>query len=146
MSTRKRGVSETLSAILLLLLTLAGMAAVVGYYLESSSRTSSSLSAVLRNEGVNAGQLLRVVYYMHANRTSFFFVMDVGNMEITIMQCFEDAAPVDCVLATPPPASRSVQPPVIVPERIYLLTVPGNATTLIIETTTENMIQLTGGG
>jgi hypothetical protein len=140
----KKGISETLSAVLLLLITLAGMAVVMGYYLETSSRSGSSLSAVLRNEGVNAGQILRVVYYMHANGTSYFFVMNVGNMRVVIRQCYEGTSAVNCVLATPPPDPQKIQPPVIVPERIYLLTVPGNATSLVLETTTENMIQLSG--
>jgi len=139
----RRGVSEMMAAMILILITLGVAGAVTAYFLTSNSRNTTSIIQAEKYLAYQAGEIVRVVFYENTSQSTLFLVEDVGNLPIQVSACYQEfAGSVPCTLTTPPPNENPVT--VMLPGQLYALTV--NTSTplgVVIETQQNVLIQLT---
>ncbi len=130
---------------LLIAVTIAGLAAAVGYYVSTGAKNSSGLADQARTQALNAGEILREIYYARNGSDSYFYVENIGNVPVTVSGCFTNSGPITCNLYTPSPNSSAVSPATILPGRIYFISVDVAVASIVVQTSTGNLLEIGGG-
>ncbi|AOL16792.1 hypothetical protein BFU36_08840 [Sulfolobus sp. A20] len=139
-----KGISEAITVVFLILITLVAVAIVSIYYLHVVSLHQLSLSEELSNQYKDIGQLLTVVYYYQKGGCSYFFVENIGNVPINVTQIYLNSTQVSSSthLSYVIYNSTNTKINVLYPQLVYVILVHANVTSIIIRTSNDNLIQL----
>ncbi|MEM0227075.1 MAG: hypothetical protein QXF46_09395 [Thermofilaceae archaeon] len=133
-----RAISEALTVVLLILVTIVAISVVSLYYIHVVNLNQFSLEQELKSQYIQAGQILSVVYYRQQDNNSYFYVENIGNIPINISKIYVNGTSVNFVIYN----STNTYVRVLYPQIVYVIQIPKNTTTIIIQTTNNNLIYL----
>ncbi|AAK42801.1 hypothetical protein SULI_02505 [Saccharolobus solfataricus] len=133
-----RGISEAITVVFLILVTLIAIAIVTIYYLHIVNANQYGLYQELKNYYIDSGQILSVVYYHQINNHSYFYVENIGNLPINITNIYVNHTIVKFIIYN----NTNTQIKILYPKVVYVIEVYDNTTNIIIQTSNNNLIQL----
>lgn len=133
-----KGISEAITVVFLILITLIAITVVSLYYLHTISLNQLSLTQEIKDQYIDAGQLLSLVYYQQKGNSSYFYVVNIGNIPINISQIYVNSIPVKFIVYN----STTTHIKVLYPQLVYVILVYTNTTSIVIKTTNNNLIQI----
>ncbi|MEM4086382.1 MAG: hypothetical protein QXR34_08495 [Saccharolobus sp.] len=133
-----RAISEALTVVLLILVTIVAISVVSLYYIHVVNLNQFSLEQELKSQYIQAGQILSVVYYRQQDNNSYFYVENIGNIPINISKIYVNGTSVNFEICN----STNKHVHVLYPQIVYVIQIPKNTTTIIIQTTNNNLIYL----
>ncbi len=133
-----KGISEAITVVFLILITLIAITVVSLYYLRTISLNQLSLTQEIKDQYIDVGQLLSLVYYQQKGNSSYFYVVNIGNVPINISQIYVNSIPVKFIVYN----STTTHINVLYPQLVYVILVYTNTTSIVIKTTNNNLIQI----
>ncbi|ACP56522.1 hypothetical protein [Saccharolobus islandicus] len=133
-----KGISEAITVIFLILVTLIAMAIVSIYYLHVVNLNQYGLSQELKNYYITTGQMVSVVYYHQTDNRSYFYVENIGNIPINVSKIYVNQTMVKFIIYN----TTNTNVRILYPQIVYVIEVYDNTTNIIIQTSNNNLIQL----
>ncbi|QGA53212.1 hypothetical protein GFS03_00655 [Sulfolobus sp. E5-1-F] len=133
-----RSISEAITVVFLILVTLIAITIVTIYYLHVVNTNQYGLSQELKNYYVDTGQVLSVVYYRQINNQSYFYVENIGNVPINVTNIYVYHTIVKFIIYN----NTNTHIQILYPRIVYVIEVYDNTTSIIIQTSNNNLIQL----
>lgn len=84
MGFNKKGLSEVVTEMLLIVVTIAALGFAVGYYITIHNQEAATESQIAKEAIYKSGQQLVVIYYTTNSSGSSFYVENIGNIPITV--------------------------------------------------------------
>ncbi|WP_338604412.1 hypothetical protein V6M85_06380 [Sulfolobus tengchongensis] len=133
-----KAISEAITVVFLILVTLIAIAIVTIYYLHVVNLNQYGLSQELRNYYIDTGQILSVVYYHQTDNHTCFYVENIGNVPINVSKIYVNHTAIKFIIYN----STTTDIRVLYPQVVYVIQVYDNTTNIIIQTTNNNLIEL----